>query len=82
MKNSRGQMVVEMILLMVVLLAILGAIRTTLKENETITSLVQGPWLALSGMIQAGAWLAPQEAMTYHPNRQRQHSTVIGKEAN
>ena len=78
MKNNRGQMVVEMLLIMIILVAVMQAVRIALRESEAFQTLVQAPWKPLSGMIQAGAWLPPKEAMVHHPNNFSMRSTVEG----
>ncbi|MCB0356593.1 MAG: hypothetical protein KDD40_06280 [Bdellovibrionales bacterium] len=81
LKNS-GQMVIEMILVMTVLIAIIGALRTTLKQNEAFKTLVQGPWQVLSGMIVAGYWKSPDQAVKLHPALHRNHGSLEGEPAN
>jgi len=76
--NKRGQMVIESILIMIVLVAVVGALQATLKKSEAFKTLVQGPWLALSGMIQAGDWNKPEVAMNFHPSLHKKQSSVVG----
>lgn len=78
MRNSRGQMVIEMILVMTVLLAIMGALKTGLDNSEAFKTLVQGPWRVLSGMIVAGTWKPPESAVESHPALNRNHGSLRG----
>lgn len=79
-KSQGGQMVVEMILLMIVFTAITLSITANFKKNEVVKSLVSGPWLVLSGMFQNGAWKSPEKSMALHPNNDSRHTSVRGEE--
>ena len=79
LRSNVGQMAVEMILIMVVLVALLGMIRDFLQENSAFQSLTQAPWQSLSGMITSGVWKKPDEAINYHPNLHKRHGTVTGE---
>ena len=79
-KNSQaGQMVIEMVLLMIVFTAITTSIAASFKENEVVKTLVSGPWLVLSGLLQNGAWESPQNSMALHPNNNRRRTSVDGE---
>lgn len=56
LKNSKGQAILEYILLMVVLFGVFGTIVDFLKEQEFMTKFTQGPWDTMNGMIQCGNW--------------------------
>lgn len=71
-------MVIEMILVMTILIAIVGALRTTLQDSEAFKSLVQGPWRVLSGMMVAGAWKSPDVAIDKHPALDANHGSLKG----
>ncbi len=79
-QNNKGQMVVEMILVMLVMLAVFGAVKTGLKNNEAFQTLVQGPWRVLSGMIIAGSWLPPDQAVEKHPALDSNHGSLRGSD--
>ncbi len=81
LKNQRGQMVVEGILLMMVLVAVVMALRTTIKSSAMFQTLTQAPWRVLSGMITSGVWKSPQDAIAYHPNQEQRHSSMVGTTA-
>ncbi|MCB9025643.1 MAG: hypothetical protein H6625_04955 [Bdellovibrionaceae bacterium] len=77
-KRSSGQMVIEMILVMTVLVAIVGALRGTLQSSEAFKTLVQGPWRVLSGMMVAGNWNSPDVAINKHPALGQNHGSLEG----
>lgn len=76
--KSSGQMVIEMILVMTVLVAIVGALRSTLQSSEAFKTLVQGPWRVLSGMMVAGNWNSPSVAVSRHPALGQNHASLHG----
>lgn len=78
-KNS-GQMVIEMILVMTVLIAVVGATKSFLADNEVLVKLGSGPWKVLSGMITAGAWASPDNAIVKHPAMHKNHNSIRGEE--
>jgi hypothetical protein len=56
MKNQKGQLVLEAILLMVVFMGLSTLLTNYLKENKVAARLVSEPWGKLSGMIECGVW--------------------------
>lgn len=54
--NSKGQMVVETVLLMVVLLFFMNMFIKFLKKQEVAKSFTSKPWSVLSGMVECGQW--------------------------
>jgi hypothetical protein len=73
-KNKKGQLVVEAVLLMVLMLSIAAFVTKWLKDSEFAEKLAVEPLAKLSGMIQCGAW-APcgidQKKAGLHPNSAR-----------
>ena len=80
LKNSSGQMVVESVLIIALLLGFATVIAREFKDDEVISKLVQGPWLALSGMIQNGVWVEPKKSMLLHPNHMHRHISREGSD--
>lgn len=78
MRNSRGQMILEAVLLMTIFLAITAAIAASLKKNEAVTRLVQGPWQNLSGLLQNGVWQPPKTSQPMHPSVHSRHISLQG----
>lgn len=79
--RERGQAVLEAVLLMVIFLAIVGAVATAFRQNELLAKIVRGPWNNLAGMFQNGVWDSPAKGHALHPNTQRRHMSVLGEEA-
>lgn len=67
-KSQRGQLVVEAILLMVVLLAIAGLATKYLANSQLAQKLTIEPWGKLAGMIECGSWQQCQGGIGVHPS--------------
>jgi hypothetical protein len=80
-KNQSGQMVVEAVLLMSVLLGGIYFVGNEMRSRNFIAQLVSGPWLSLAGMIQNGVWGAPSDTTVQHPNSFHRVSTPEGDPA-
>ena len=66
-RNQKGQMIIEMVLMMTVLLGAATFISSQFRETNLIAQLVSGPWRNLAGMIQNGVWSPASDGMTKHP---------------
>lgn len=55
-KNQSGQLVVEAILLMIVLLGMSFLVSQYLKDSQFAKKLTAEPWARLTGMIECGTW--------------------------
>lgn len=77
-KNQRGQLTLEALLIMTVLLAGSMRVYKTLTSQEWAKKLVEGPWKPLQGMIEDGEWSASSKAS--HPNLLKRHGSKIGDE--
>lgn len=78
--GERGQMVVEMVLMLVVMAGVTIFVTKTFRDNDFIAKLVSGPWESLSGLIQNGVWGRPGETMSKHPNVLGRLNTVRGED--
>ncbi|PWU13672.1 MAG: hypothetical protein C5B49_14425 [Bdellovibrio sp.] len=70
-KAECGQVILENILLMVVLLGVASVLVKSLIGAEAATQFTEGPWDMLNGMIQCGVWKPcgiGQPAPALHPN--------------
>lgn len=67
-KNSKGQMTVEAVLLLVIFVAFVNVAHRTIKEKEVLRNMVSGPWSFLQGMIQNGVWAPENTGSDVHPN--------------
>lgn len=67
-KNQRGQILIEAVLLMVLLLGISTLIGRELRQREFFQTLVTGPWARLQGMVECGVWEPCVGQPGMHPN--------------
>jgi hypothetical protein len=77
-KNQRGQVAVEYILLTIVMVGIFLSARGILLSNNTISDFVQKPWQLVAGMIETGVWGDPQKTRADHPSHLRRHNSFYG----
>lgn len=68
LRNQRGQMVIEGLLLMIVIVSIFLVLMRNLQESNLIPGLVTGPWDKIAGMTESGNWNPQSEAQRKHPN--------------
>ena len=68
MKNKKGQMTLEAVLIMTVMVSILTVISNKANEANLLTTLVQKPWSHIRGMIEDAYWDHPSKSKTKHPN--------------
>jgi hypothetical protein len=76
--NQKGQMTIEMVLIVVLLTGIAMTISKSMRSNNVMSTLIEGPWLPIRGMIEDGVWMKPADAKLHHPNLLSRHATVIG----
>lgn len=69
LSNNRGQVVIENILMLIILIGGISFLSTSLRESQAIAKLVSGSWTKIAGMIECGVWEAPSKACTLHPNQ-------------
>ena len=75
LKNSKGQFVVEAVLLMTVAIGLFIFATAQLREGKYLAKLVGSPWQKISGMIEAGVWDTPDKARAHHPNQANRSNT-------
>ena len=79
MRNERGQMTMETILIMTVLSTVALMVVKTAKSQEWGANLVEGPWLPVRGMIENGVWNGNLKvAKNFHPALKKRHATAEG----
>lgn len=66
MKN-KGQVTVEIVLVLVISLAMLQTLKLAIKEKQIVGEFITTPWLFVGGMMESGAWKKKGEAMESHP---------------
>jgi hypothetical protein len=74
LNQSRGQMTIEMLLMIIVMLAMGLTLSRFAKSQGWAKSLVSGPWKPLQAMIENGVW-TPADAKQYHPHHRRRHGS-------
>lgn len=78
-KNNRGQNVIEMVLITVVTLIVATVIMKTIRSEQYVAKLVDGPWEIMAGMIENGVWGTPAKTKIHHPNYLRRHISFKAK---
>lgn len=73
--DSRGQFVIEGILLMIVSVSVLIAGTRYVRDQKWMSKIVSGPWSMVAGMIESGVWADPATAKAQHPNQIGRHRT-------
>ena len=77
-KNQRGQIAVEYILLSVIVLGVFLAVRNQLTSDNTMGNFVQKPWAMVAGMVETGVWGDPQRVRAQHPGSLKRHNSYKG----
>lgn len=75
-KSNSGQMTVEMILIMVILVSLTLFVSNKFKEDELLAAVVSKPWLVLAGMLQNGVWQPVEQSNAMHPNNFVRHASL------
>ena len=65
-RNQAGQVLIEYILLMVVLVGILGTVTTFFRNQKTFSTLTNAIWAGVAQMAERGSW--PSAGAPIHPN--------------
>ena len=74
--NGRGQIVIESVLLMVVMLSIFIASVNALRDGQFLAKLVERPWESVAGMIECGVWGTPATACKSLPNQKNRNISL------
>lgn len=77
-KNQRGQVAVEYILLVVVMVGAFLAARNVLLQSNAVANFVQKPWQLVAGMIEVGVWGEPKKVRSMHPGQIGRHNSFKG----
>ena len=67
---QKGQLAIEMVLIIVTLLALALFVSREIRNRNLIGKLISGPWKQISGVMATGNWKDPEEAMesNLHPH--------------
>lgn len=79
LRSQSGQLIVEAVLIIVILMATTFATAKFFKGEELLKKLVQGPWQSLAGMLQNGVWGTPEATAISHPNGHGRHIVIQGE---
>jgi hypothetical protein len=77
--NQRGQMTVEAILIMTILLSVALSFSKFAQSNNLVGQVVEGPWKPIQGMIEIGVWESGEKAKSHHPSQKSRHSSNQGE---
>lgn len=78
MRNQRGQIVVESVLIIALLLSLTIFITQQIQSRGFLQNLVEKPWTYLQGMIENGIWAPTAVGKTLHPNDLLRHGSPRG----
>ena len=65
--RQKGQVTVEIVLVLVISLAMAQVLRLAIKEKQIVQEFITTPWLVVSGMMESGTWKKKGEAISEHP---------------
>ena len=80
MKNQKGQMTIEAVLIMTVMVSVLLFIRKGVERTNLLSHLVENPWSHIQGMIENAYWAPTEKSITKHPNLLGRHGSPRGEE--
>lgn len=76
--NQRGQFTIEAILLMSAMVTMALFLGRQIRETRLASTLVEGPWQPVRGMIENGVWQNPRTGKLAHPSIKARHATAVG----
>ena len=78
-KNHKGQMTIEMVLILTALVTMSYFVLKKFDEEiEPVTNFVVAPWVTVKGMMESGIWKDVDAARKEHPNHWARMRTVEG----
>lgn len=78
MIRQRGQMTIEMILLLSIFVGISLTVMRYANQQKWMENLVSGPWRPLQGMIEDGVWVDVKTSKDFHPSLKGRHGSFNG----
>jgi hypothetical protein len=79
-RNNKGQFLIETVLLMVCTVGLFMWATGELRDKKLLAKLIGGPWMKVSGMIEAGVWQEPDQARAHHPNQLKRSLSLEPRE--
>ncbi|HVK61795.1 MAG TPA: hypothetical protein VM432_09610 [Bdellovibrionales bacterium] len=77
--NSKGQMTIEMVLILTILLGAAVGVTRAMKSNQVLAAIVEGPWASMQGMIEDGVWVPAGKSKASHPTMRSRHRSFEGE---
>ena len=79
-KNQKGQMTIEMVLILVALITMSYFVLKKFDEEiKPVTNFIVAPWITIAGMMESGIWLDVKKAREKHPNQWKRMRTAEGQ---
>ena len=82
-RDKKGQMTVEMVLILVILVATVNLVKEELfdKSDNPFYRFVTEPWKSIAVMMESGVWLADRDGgKAAHPNHFKRIRSEKGKD--
>lgn len=76
-KNNKGQLVIEAVLIMTVAIGLLMAASKIFREKKFLAQVTSKPWEVVDGMVETGVWGERNSVKSKHPNNFIRVSTSI-----
>jgi hypothetical protein len=76
--QEKGQMTIEMVLIMTFLLSATIAGTKLMRDHEVLATLVEGPWAHIRGMIEDGVWVPSGKSKAFNPSIKSRHRSFEG----
>lgn len=80
MSRRSGQITVEAVLVLAILMSAVFAVSNTIKSGQYLSKLVERPWSHMAGMIENGIWMPAAAGKSKHPNHITRHGSPQGDE--
>lgn len=75
-RKSKGQFVIEAVLLLTIGLMILMGLKKWAAEKQIFVNIFTKPWATVSGMIENGVWGTPASTRSKHPHNPESVATL------
>lgn len=76
-QNQKGQIIVESMLLLVLLMGIMTFAVGQMKKMDFIKSLTVDPWARVSGMVECGVWSPCGVSAGNSGGKQHPHNRIV-----
>lgn len=80
LRNQRGQLTIEAVLLLTVFTSIAVMVSKYARSEQLVSKVVEGPWKPIQGMIENGVWETGDKAKGHHPASINRHSSNRGED--